>query len=45
MKDDVVVAPGDEIIFATGTRFEGTKERIYDVFASLWTLSLASKFC
>ncbi len=29
MKDDVVVAPGDEIIFATGTRFEGTKERVY----------------
>jgi len=29
MKDDVVVAPGDEIIFATGTRFEGTKERLY----------------
>ena len=29
MKDDVVVAPGDEIIFATGTRFEGTKDRVY----------------
>ena len=29
MKDDVVVTPGDEIIFATGTRFEGTKERVY----------------
>ena len=29
MKDDVVVAPGDEIVFATGTRFEGTKERVY----------------
>ena len=29
MKDDVVVAQGDEIIFATGTRFEGTKERVY----------------
>lgn len=29
MKDDVVVAPGDEIIFATGTRFKGTKERVY----------------
>ena len=29
MKDDVVVMPGDEIIFATGTRFEGTKERVY----------------
>ncbi|MGB0455887.1 MAG: pyruvate kinase [Flavobacteriaceae bacterium] len=29
MKDDVVVAPGDEIIFATGTRFEGTKKRVY----------------
>ena len=29
MKDDVVVKPGDEIIFATGERFEGTKERVY----------------
>ena len=29
MKDDVVVAPGDEIVFATGARFEGTKERVY----------------
>jgi len=29
MKDNVVVAPGDEIVFATGTRFEGTKERVY----------------
>jgi pyruvate kinase len=29
MKDDVVVAPGDEMVFATGTRFEGTKERVY----------------
>lgn len=29
MKDDVVVAPGEEIIFATGTRFEGTKDRVY----------------
>jgi pyruvate kinase len=29
MKDNVVVAPGDEIIFATGSRFEGTKERVY----------------
>ncbi|AOR26314.1 pyruvate kinase [Formosa sp. Hel3_A1_48] len=29
MKDDVVVAPGDEIIFATGARFEGTKDRVY----------------
>ena len=29
MKDDVVVNPGDEIIFATGERFEGTKERVY----------------
>ena len=29
MKDDVVVNPGDEIIFATGKRFEGTKERVY----------------
>lgn len=29
MKEDVVVGVGDEIIFATGTRFEGTKERVY----------------
>ena len=29
MKDDVVVAPGDEIVFATGARFEGTKDRVY----------------
>ena len=29
MKDDVVVAPGDEIIFATGKRFEGTKNRVF----------------
>ena len=29
MKEDVVVNEGDEIIFATGERFEGTKERVY----------------
>ena len=29
MKEDVVVNPGDEIIFATGEKFEGTKERVY----------------
>ena len=29
MKDDVVVAPGDEIVFATGERFEGTKNRVF----------------
>jgi len=29
MKDEVVVNPGDEIIFATGERFEGTKDRVY----------------
>ncbi|WP_339917855.1 pyruvate kinase [Yeosuana marina] len=29
MKEEVVVYPGDEIIFATGERFEGTKERVY----------------
>ncbi len=29
MKEDVVVAVGDEIIFATGKRFEGTKKRVY----------------
>ena len=29
MKEDVFVYPGDEIIFATGERFEGTKDRVY----------------
>jgi pyruvate kinase len=29
MEDDVVVNPGDEIVFATGERFVGTKERVY----------------
>ncbi len=29
MKEEVEVKPGDEIIFATGERFEGTKERVY----------------
>lgn len=29
MKEEVVVNPDDEIIFATGQRFEGTKERVY----------------
>ncbi|WP_341215293.1 pyruvate kinase [uncultured Wocania sp.] len=29
MKEEVVVHEGDEIIFATGKRFEGTKERVY----------------
>jgi pyruvate kinase len=29
MEDDVFVEPGDEIIFATGKRFVGTKERVY----------------
>jgi len=29
MKSEVVVNEGDEIIFATGKRFEGTKERVY----------------
>ncbi|MCP4053782.1 MAG: pyruvate kinase [Mesoflavibacter sp.] len=29
MKEEVIVNPGDEIIFATGERFEGTKERVY----------------
>ncbi|WP_034060255.1 pyruvate kinase [Lacinutrix jangbogonensis] len=29
MKGEVFVKPGDEIIFATGERFEGTKERVY----------------
>ncbi|WP_147677707.1 pyruvate kinase [Algibacter pacificus] len=29
MEDDVFVNPGDEITFATGERFVGTKERVY----------------
>lgn len=29
MKEDVVVHEGDEIVFATGERFEGTKDRVY----------------
>jgi len=29
MKGEVVVKPGDEIVFATGERFEGTKDRVY----------------
>ncbi len=34
MKEEVVVKPGDEIIFATGERFEGTKERVYMTYNS-----------
>lgn len=29
MKGDVVVNAGDEIVFATGKKFEGTKDRVY----------------
>lgn len=29
MEDDVFVNPGDEIIFATGEKFVGTKERVF----------------
>jgi pyruvate kinase len=29
MEEDVMVNPGDEIIFATGERFVGNKERVY----------------
>ena len=29
MKEEVVVHKNDEIVFATGKRFEGTKERVY----------------
>ena len=29
MKSEVIVNEGDEIIFATGKRFEGTKDRVY----------------
>ena len=35
MKDDVVVNPGDEIIFATGERFEGTNEPLDSIHAVL----------
>ena len=34
MKNEVVVNEGDEIIFATGERFEGTKERVYMTYKS-----------
>ncbi len=34
MKEDVVVNEGDEIIFATGERFEGTKDRVYMTYAT-----------
>jgi pyruvate kinase len=29
MQEEVVVSEGDEIIFATGEKFEGTKQRVY----------------
>ena len=29
MKDNVIVSSGDEIVFATGDRFEGSKERVF----------------
>jgi pyruvate kinase len=29
MKNEVIVKEGDEIVFATGERFEGTKSRVY----------------
>ena len=29
MKDDIIVSSGDEIVFATGDRFEGSKERVF----------------
>ena len=29
MKDNIIVSSGDEIVFATGDRFEGSKERIF----------------
>ncbi len=34
MKGDVVVNEGDEIIFATGERFMGTKDRVYMTYDS-----------
>ena len=29
MKDNIIVSSGDEIVFATGDRFEGSKERVF----------------
>ena len=29
MKEEVIVQPGDHIVFSTGEEFEGTKERVY----------------
>ena len=29
MKDDIIVSSGDEVVFATGDRFEGSKERVF----------------
>ena len=29
MKDNVIVSSGDEIVFATGNQFEGSKERVF----------------
>ena len=29
MKDDIIVSSGDEIVFATGDRFEGSKDRVF----------------
>lgn len=29
MKDDIIVSSGDEIVFATGDHFEGSKERVF----------------
>jgi len=34
MKEEVIVNPGDEIIFATGNRFEGTRDRVYMTYDS-----------
>ena len=53
MKGEVIVNEGDEIIFATGERFEGTKERVYmtydnfpqDAKQSMMPFPLESPLC
>mgnify|MGYP005726005283 FL=1 len=34
MKNNIIVSSGDEIIFATGNRFEGSKERVFMTYDS-----------
>ena len=38
MKEEVVLQPGDELLFCTGEEFEGTKEKVYMNYDDLsWT--------